>query len=69
MGDGPRGIEVFPDHFQVSTSGGDALQNQTSSSSDFSTNYSRYVFPKEMRKLILTSDWFHSHSFIFCVLG
>lgn len=27
MGDGPRGIEVFEDHFQASTSGEDSLQS------------------------------------------
>ncbi|KAK1351270.1 putative pleckstrin-like (PH) domain protein-like [Heracleum sosnowskyi] len=28
MGDGPRGIEVFPDHFQASTSGANPSQTQ-----------------------------------------
>ncbi|KAK4373893.1 hypothetical protein RND71_004570 [Anisodus tanguticus] len=28
MGDGPRGIEVFEDHFQASTSGEDSVQTQ-----------------------------------------
>lgn len=28
MGDGPRGIEVFPDHFQASTSGAHPPQTQ-----------------------------------------
>lgn len=27
MGDGPRGIEVFEDHFQASTSGEDSMQS------------------------------------------
>lgn len=30
MGDGPRGIEVFPDHFQASTSGAPPPQSQVS---------------------------------------
>lgn len=30
MGDGPRGIEVFPDHFQASTSGAHPPQTQVS---------------------------------------
>ncbi|GKA08933.1 pleckstrin homology domain-containing protein [Tanacetum coccineum] len=32
MGDGPRGIEIFPDHFQVSTSGVETPQTTSSSS-------------------------------------
>lgn len=31
MGDGPRGIEMFEDHFQASTSGEDSMQTPTSS--------------------------------------
>lgn len=31
MGDGPRGIEIFPDHFQVSTSGMETPQTSSSS--------------------------------------
>lgn len=30
MGDGPRGIEVFPDHFQASTSGAPPPESQVS---------------------------------------
>lgn len=32
MGDGPRGIEIFPDHFQASTSGIETPQTITSRS-------------------------------------
>lgn len=32
MGDGPRGIQVFPDYFVASTSGSGSLPSQTSSS-------------------------------------
>ncbi|KAK6158435.1 hypothetical protein DH2020_005749 [Rehmannia glutinosa] len=34
MGDGPRGIQVFPDYFVASTSGSDSLPSQTSSVTD-----------------------------------
>ncbi|KAL3498994.1 hypothetical protein ACH5RR_041726 [Cinchona calisaya] len=38
MGDGPRGIEVFPDHYQASTSGADPVQSPVSSVRDLRTN-------------------------------
>ncbi|CAI9094316.1 OLC1v1030034C1 [Oldenlandia corymbosa var. corymbosa] len=38
MGDGPRGIEVFPDHFEPSTSSVSTHRSQTSSASDLRTN-------------------------------
>lgn len=41
MGDGPRGIEVFADHFQASTSGSDHPQNQTSSTDSRTNSYLR----------------------------
>ncbi|CAA0812081.1 Pleckstrin homology (PH) domain-containing protein [Striga hermonthica] len=34
MGDGPRGIQVFPDYFVASTSGSDSPPSQASSASD-----------------------------------
>lgn len=36
MGDGPRGIQVFPDHFVASTSASGSQPSQTSSDTDFS---------------------------------
>ncbi|KAL2234651.1 UNVERIFIED_CONTAM: hypothetical protein Sindi_1197300 [Sesamum indicum] len=35
MGDGPRGIQVFPDHFAASTSASGSQPSQTSSDTDF----------------------------------
>ncbi|KAK2966521.1 hypothetical protein RJ640_019050 [Escallonia rubra] len=40
MGDGPSGIEVFPDHFQPSTSSSDTLQSRNSSASHPRTDLS-----------------------------
>ncbi|KAM7531408.1 hypothetical protein LguiB_034818 [Lonicera macranthoides] len=39
MGDGPKRIEVFPDHFQASTSGADSIQGRTSSISHSRTDF------------------------------
>lgn len=37
MGDGPPGIQIFPDHFTESTSGEDSPRRETSSAMDLTT--------------------------------
>ncbi|KZV31510.1 hypothetical protein F511_07361 [Dorcoceras hygrometricum] len=38
MDDGPRGIQIFPDHFGESTSGADSPRSETSSAADLTTS-------------------------------
>ncbi|XP_073130147.1 uncharacterized protein [Henckelia pumila] len=38
MGDGPRGIHIFPDHFAESTSGADSPRSETSSATDLTSS-------------------------------
>lgn len=44
MGDGPRGIEVFEDHFQASTSGEDPMHSPDLSKYIGSNDSLRYIF-------------------------
>lgn len=44
MGDGPRGIEVFPDHFQASTSGVPPLESQVSPVIHQRSDFEVFVF-------------------------
>lgn len=51
MGDGPRGIEVFPDHFQASMSGADSPQSPTVSTPlrNSYDNSFRYIYYLERK--------------------
>ncbi|KAL8521283.1 hypothetical protein ACS0TY_011718 [Phlomoides rotata] len=50
MGDGPRGIQVFPDYFVASTSGSDSLSSQASSTSS-STDLGSHSHTRARRRL------------------
>lgn len=44
--DGPRGIEIYPDHFQVSTSGVETPQTRSSSTSRTKTESEVLYMPQ-----------------------
>lgn len=65
MGDGPRGIEVFEDHFQASTSGEDSMQTPTSSKYIGSNDSLRYIFYRKFE--VEKSKFFFLKEFTFFI--